>query len=702
MKRILLLLLIISLPAASQVIMEEVGTLSEQLEKAGDQFKSYKFEKSVQTLNSLIATLEDWEKNGSLQESDEAVYKKALEIRAVSKFHLGREQDAKDDFTRLVRLDPDINLEITSSSKILRMFNSVRDGMAGSLFLSVTPPDAAITIDGKSFTGNRTIRLLEGLHVLKVSSMGYNSFTKEVVIQAGKTVEESASLKPNARKVFFFLRPQGAKLFVDSRLAGSADAAASTRPEWAQYVSGTGSDPSSFFAIEALYLPPGDHRIEISAPCHATRKFTIPVSLDAVENKPGYIKPLELQKETLTLKIDSHPKNAVVEIDGTRYGATPVELRGFCSGSHMVRVYKEGQGEFSQKLELRGVTSFELNAKLRPTLLWLGSSKDQEISPDAGPLFEDSMKTALSAIASFNLAFSKEENPFLPDTFFTRGVSASEQESAVRDLCARYRCEGLLVSKLSSEGEKVIASLRLYVPGIPGYDETTALLIDAKDPSFLVKKFDPPRRGLQAGPVFFSDGGNGAIALRTGGCLSGLIPGDRVTAIEGTEIKSPEDAYKFFSGSGRKLAAAFSRGPENRSGEILDVPEVLFCDHEGAGSRKQWLIFNQEIISSEEELPLAAAKLNLASAEIGLGRAQKAIDVLDGLIITENSSCLAPTKSYLRAVALYHLGRLDKAREELTALKASQDGARLGSDGKILLLPLVEDLLRMIDTGERR
>ncbi|HNQ78310.1 MAG TPA: PEGA domain-containing protein [Acidobacteriota bacterium] len=702
MKKILALLLLTALPAPAQVIMEEVGTLSEQLDKAGDQFRSYKFEKSVQTLSTLISTLDDWEKNGSLQESDEAVYKKALEIRAVSYFHLGREQNAREDFSRLVKLDPDVSPEITSSSKILRFFNTVRDSMAGSLVLTVTPHDAEITIDGKAFAGSRTIRLLEGLHILKASAMGHNSFTREILVAAGKSVEESISLKPNARKVFFFIRPQGAKLFVDGRLAGSADVAASEKPEWSQYISGTGNDPGEFFAIEALYLPPGDHRIEISAPCHATRKFTIPVSLDAVENKPGYIKPLELQMETLTLMVDSHPRSAVVEIDGTKYGSTPVEIRDFCSGSHTVRVFKEGQGEYSQKLELRGVRSYRLNAKLRPTLLWLGSSMDQEVSREAGSLFQESMSSALSNIESFNLVLSKEENPFLSDTFFTRGVSAAEQESAVKQLCSKYRCEGLLVSKLSSEGENVVASLRLYVPGISGFDETTALLLDAREPSFLVKKFDPAKDVALSGPLFFSDGGEGVVVLRAGGCWNGIAPGDRITSIEGEAQKTPVEAAKWFTGSGKKLAVVYSRGPEVRSAEILDAQPVFFCDGDGAGSRKQWLRFNQEVISSEEEFPLAAAKLSLASVEIGLGRPLVALDILDGLQLAEQSACLVPTRKYLRAVALFHLGRLDEAKEELAALKALPEGTRLGSDGKVLLLPLVEDLLKMTGDGERR
>ena len=231
MRKIAALLLLIFVPLAAQVTMEEVGALSDQMDKASDAFRSYKFEKSIDILNSLIATLDEWDKNGSLQESDEALCKKALEIRGVSYFHLGKDQNSKEDFTRLIRMDPDLNPEITSSSKIMRYYNTIRDSMAGSLVLLVSPPDASVTIDGKPYPGNRTIRLLEGLHVLKASAMGYNTFSKEIQVQAGKSVQETVNLRPNARRVYFFIKPGGAKLFVDGKFAGSADIPASRKAE---------------------------------------------------------------------------------------------------------------------------------------------------------------------------------------------------------------------------------------------------------------------------------------------------------------------------------------------------------------------------------------------------------------------------------------------------------------------------------------
>lgn len=697
MRKIAALLLLSVLPLAAQVTMEEVGALSDQLDKASDAFRSYKFDKSVEILNSLIATLDEWEKSGSLQESDEALYKKALEIRGVSYFHLGKDQNSKEDFARLIRMDPDLNPEITSSSKIMRYYNTIRDSMAGSLILLTSPSDASVTIDGKSFSGNRTIRLLEGLHILKASAMGYNTFSREIQVQAGKSVQETVSLRPNARRVYFFIKPGGAKLFVDGKFAGSADTPASGRAEWAQYVSGTGCDPAGYFAIEALYLPPGDHRIEIAAPCYATRKFTIPVALDAVGNKPGYIKPIELARETLNFRIISHPGSASVEIDGTNLGTTPLELKNFCSGSHLVRVFKKGQGEYSRNIELKGTAPFDLKVMLRPTLLWLGSTRDQEVPPETFGAFEAAVRTALPDISSFNLVFSREENPFLPDTFFTRGVSQTEQLALAKEMCAKYQAEGVLVAKLNSEGDKVTVALRLYVPGIDGFDETKSLLIDARDPSFLVKKFDSRKEAVPRSPVLYDDGAGGLLVLRAGGCGPSLVPGDRVMSINGSQVQSAEEASELLNTADAPVTVMFRRGPDSMTAEIGFSPRVFLFRGSDHGCRKQWLLCNQEILSSEDALSLAASKLSLSSVEIALGRNDRALELIGSARTDGDASCLDPTRRYLKAVALFHLGDTSAAKAELYGLSNREGDPRLGIDGNVLLAPLAEDLLKMTE-----
>jgi hypothetical protein len=687
------LLMLLAIPVLAQVVMEEVGTISDQIEKAGDSFKVYKFDKTVEILNGIISTLEEWEKNGSLQESDEALYKKALELRAVSYFHLGKDQNSKEDFTKLIRLDPDYNVEITSSTKILRLYNTIKDGMAGALILEIYPSDADLSIDGKSYSGNKTARLLEGLHVLKASSMGYNSFSKEIQVFAGKSVSETITLKPNARKVYFFIKPQGAKLFVDGRLAGSADVPAAKKEDWAAYVRDNDLNPASFFAIEALYLPPGDHKVEIVAPCHAVRKFSLPVALDAVDNKPGYIKPIELEKETLLLRIDSYPKNAAVEIDGEKYGTTPLEIKSFCSGEHIFKVYKEGQGEYDQRMEFKGVSSYELTAKLRPTLLWAGLTKDQEVAVETYESFRNALISALPRIPSFNLVISREENPFLPDTFYTKGVSPAEQQKTVRELCAKYKTEGLLVSKLTSEGEKVTVSFRLYVQGFDGYDETSTLLLDAKDPSFIFKKFDPQKDDAGSPLGLYNDGGKGVLVLRSASCPQTIFPGDRIISAGGGESSAPDEIIKAVESGGEDLALLIQRGPETKSVNLKKMQRTSFFQGSGTGYRKLWLLYNQEVLSSENESSMAVSKLNLASVEISLGRNEQALEILSGLSFSGDTGCLSPTCKYLKAVVLLNLNRTSEAKTELTDLKNNFKDSYLGNDGRILLLPLVEDLL---------
>lgn len=700
MKKLILTVTLMTFHLFGQVVMEEVGVLSEELQKAGNNFKNYKFEKCLENLNKLLPTLEEWEKGGRLQESDELLYKKALELRAVSYYHLGKEQNSRDDFMKLIKLDPNYNLEATSSTKILRVFNSTRDGICGTLLLDVEPEDAEVEIDGKIYNirFNDILKLMEGIHIIKISQAGYDSYSKEIQISAGESISEIVGLKPNARKVHFFLTPQGAKLFIDGHFAGSADLPADNKDEWNLYVSKSGFDPSRFFVIEALYLSPGNHVVEVIAPCHAGKKFSLPISLDAVKNSPGYVKPIELQKETLSLKINSCPKNAVVEIDGQKAGLTPLEIKDFCSGEHLFRIYKEGQGEYRQRHEFRGIDSYELEAKLRPTLLWAGVTKDQDVSADSLELFDEGIKANLPKIRSFNVTFSEELNPFLPETFYTKGVSDKEQEKVIKSLCSKYKTEGLLVAKLFYEGEKVMVSLRLFVPGIAGFDEIASPGLDFKDPTFLLKKLDL-ETNRSTDIVFHDDGGQGLQVLRAGSCPVSLKAGDRVLKIGNSEPLDNKSALAAIEEGGGNQVITVQKGIEITALNLEKMQQASFFKTDPFGNHKEWLIFNQEIISSEDEMSLSISKLNLARVEINLGRHAEALEILKELSFPERLSCLVPTQKYLTALSLLNSGNIIGAKEELKLLTVNKD-AYLGTDGRILLYPLVSDLLNQMEKAK--
>lgn len=700
MKRILFsILTVFSLPFLCQIIVEEIGVPSEQIEKASNFFRSYKFEKVVDILTPLISNFQNQEKEGRLQEGDEHIFKKALELRAISYFNLGKEFLSKEDFTALIKLDPNYIVESTSSTKVARFFNSLRESLCGILNLNISPQDSIVTIDGKDFSFKSSVYLLEGIHILKVEMVGFDSFTKEINISRGTTANQSIKLKPNSRKVFFFIKPQGAKLFINGKFAGSADTKASTRTEWAKYVSSNGFNPADFFVVESLYLPPGTHKIEINSPCYSPRVFTLPVSLDSENNKPGYIKPLELVKETLTLTITSYPSNASVEIDGNKVGITPLKLENFCSGDHYFVVSKENQGEFRKKIEFKGVTEYNLEAKLRPNLLWIGITYDPVIPRDTITLLSDSFKKGLLSLEAFNIIFSEEINPFLPDLFYTKGVSENEKRRNVSELCQKYRCQGALVAKCVLEREKQIVSLRLYIPDIEGCDETTSLLIDAADANFILKKIDKKENNKTFGfRVYFDEMNKTVFVADSIYSTDKLKIGDKILSINGKNISSFNDFCMLVNGNNKSIKVLVQRGPNNFELELNKMDLIKILPEEDRLPRRDFLLSKQSAISSETWTEKNIADINLSISELSLGRSEIALSILEKINLDKESEFLSPTVQYLKGIALLKLNRENEALEIFYNIKnISTEQIYLGNDSKIFLLPLVDDLLCNIE-----
>ena len=68
----------------------------------------------------------------------------------------------------------------------------------GTLSVSVTPPDAEITLDGQKqnlTSGNRfVIQLGEGVHHLVIKKSGFDTFETDLQIRRGRTLSFDVSL----------------------------------------------------------------------------------------------------------------------------------------------------------------------------------------------------------------------------------------------------------------------------------------------------------------------------------------------------------------------------------------------------------------------------------------------------------------------------------------------------------------------------
>ncbi len=70
------------------------------------------------------------------------------------------------------------------------------------------------------------------------------------------------------------------------------------------------------------------------------------------------------------LKIVSEPSASTVFLDEKHVGETPLSIRIWMGGKHIIKVTKNGHNDFEQSIEMQFGTTREINAELVPKLLW--------------------------------------------------------------------------------------------------------------------------------------------------------------------------------------------------------------------------------------------------------------------------------------------------------------------------------------------
>ena len=689
-------------PVFGQVVMEEIGSLQESFQKADHAFQSYQFPEALQALNPLLDTLTRWESSGRLQPQDEALLEKALELRGICEFNLGKLEDARKDFVRLINLRPDYPFARIRTPKIRKFFEDIRKQLTGTLELSITPSDSQVFLDGRSLGTSipASIPVLKGLHVVKVVHRGYDSAEKELNVEVGASVPFNVKLVPNARSIYFFVKPEGTKLYVDGSLVGEAGKLASSRDEWARFAQNNGADPSSIYVIPALYLPPGGHNVTLERGCYARREFLLNVALDKENNSPGFIKPIALERKTIELRLVSRPTGAKVSIDGRDYGKTPLQVADFCIGEHDFLVQKQGVGEYKAKVDVTDSSPFVVRATLRPTLLWVGLTREQDVTQkqlkDAGAALKDSVP----GMPLFNGTIAEERDPLLPDTFFTHGVSFDVRASTAESLCRKYKCQGLLVGLLRSAPDKKLeVTLRLFVPGLPGFDEYSDFVsAPEKAGDALALLNSDPFKVTPGKVVALADlaGEPGPVFVRGVRVPGGPEAGDVLLGVDRTITANTVSALKAMEEKGDPVFRFLHSGSEQTwTFKAEDFHAVIPYVGPNAGYRRLWLFGRQALLGAESPAEAFAARMNVAFAELNLGRPAVALDDLKDASAPDSRFFSRASLDYVRGVALIQLGRPQEARPLLLGA-AGDASATLDGVGDILAQPLAIDLLRQL------
>lgn len=104
---------------------------------------------------------------------------------------------------------------------------------------------------------------------------------------------------------------------------------------------------------------PGERKVEVSRPGHATVTKTVAVKL----GEPAMVE-IKLEPKTARIHVDA-PENAAVFINGTRVGTGPV-TKDVAEGDLKITVEKEGFSPFTQTAAARIGETVKVTASLRP------------------------------------------------------------------------------------------------------------------------------------------------------------------------------------------------------------------------------------------------------------------------------------------------------------------------------------------------
>lgn len=688
-------------PSRGQVVVEEVGVFQDQILRATEAFGVKDWARAVHALDPLVSNLTQFEQSGRLQPADEEILLQALELRAACRFHLKDAPGAHEDFVRLVTLRPERPPDQAQAPKVRKLFETVRRGLTGTAILTVDPGDATLTLDGRALGAGypRALPLLKGLHKLRWAKSGYETASRDLNVEPGGEYPLDVRLSANAKTVYFLVQPEGARLLLGNKLLATADRPATSSDELTVFCRENGVNPAETFVIAAVNLPPGEHQVTLTRDCYESRNFMVRVSVDRDRSIPGYTKPVILQRRTVSFRIHSKPQGAWVTVDSQAAGTTPMVLKDFCVGDHEFLLSKPGSGEYRTRIAVTEAGPSVLEATLRPTLLWAGLTRDQETGADLAKAYSEAIGAGLARLERFNAADSKELNPLLPDTFFESGVEEEERRTSVESLCEAYRSQGMLVGKLLREKAASRLELRLFVPGVSGFDTYSATLKSPMEvPSALENLDADPLPAIRGVPFRVEDlpGYSLPVVVRGAGDLGGPALGDLVVSVGGEPVRAAAAVMaKLAATPGAQVV--FRRGAETlpwKPDPSAPDPVVPYAGPT-FGYRRAILLERQAVQAEEGGARALSARLNLACALLNLGRGGEALGVLDGVEPTGVPPQRAAALNYIRAVSLARLGKMDAARER--AQEAATDAAAsLDGYGEIPVQPLAKDLLNQL------
>lgn len=691
--------IVLSGPAIVSEAQDLLVRATAELEDARRLFDALDYEGAVPALDRAIASFEALLAGEPEARSGLA---SGYEMRGRARFGLGDTAGAETDFRALLALDPAFAFTGQVSPRVVALLDGVRQGVVGSLVVSVEPPDAAVTLNGEPVAALETPLLLGAAeYTLAANRLGFRAVEGRVVVEPGETRHVSLLLERLAATLEVVTSPPETEVVIDGISRGRTSAWP-LPPRAAAMPGELGVAPEEVSQPMLLGdIGPGAHVVQFRRDCHVTEERRL-----VIEDLADYeIEPIRLRPAVASLEIESLPAGAAVFIDGEPRGTAPVTLDDVCEGSRLVEL-RGAEGRAAQRLDVRTGEPQRVSGALKPAFAVLpagsgvSTSGVTDVRTTVERVLAQSQQITMFVPAERQLveAFGGQPPPeqWLAFDAGRRpiGAAGAINATARRDLSAKLGRE-LGVQGVAAVSQPSPTSHELVVALLAaGAGEPDVVALDPERPESVtgaVARFDylpamtQPSIGALVVDVLDARGPV-VVLVEPGGAAAGagVLTGETITGADGRPVTASGDL-------GAVLGAAMGTGAPvtllvvGRDGLERNVQVPVAALPRLISAADQTLLFNPLAVALRARLAAAppaeapAVRLNLAVALLRLGDYAGAREHLDAVEVPETGAISSGTQQYLLGLALDGLG--DAAGAQRAFQTAAASDASLTEDG---------------------
>lgn len=239
------------------------------------------------------------------------------------------------------------------------------DDLPQGMNVSSNPGGAEVTLDGlkKGVTPVMLNNIAAGIHIVEIGYPGYTSWKSTVDIQESEMKELSVNLTPKAGSspgsITVSSTPYNALVTLDGIYIGQTPANSS---------------------LNLGPIPPGEHIVGLAISGYKPYSTNVTVSLNLTSMVNVTLIPVSGPSVKGALSVVSDPAGAVISLDNTSLGMSPLTANDIAAGNHVVTITLDGYEDYSTSILVMAGTTRNVSASLLKVPTTLHSPGDPLIA----------------------------------------------------------------------------------------------------------------------------------------------------------------------------------------------------------------------------------------------------------------------------------------------------------------------------------